>query len=151
MGGVKLLAHSAGSTDEDLEAQVYHDITATIRAAWRDKEGMMKVINAKTTDEKVEIGRRYGKERKEMDGMGELKISCERVEMTEEIDKGFTRVNVVLGGKEGGEEAKVNLELRRILNIIERLRHMSLNWKEAKVECEELMEDVCSACEEEEL
>ena len=67
--------------------------------------------------------------------------------MTEEIDKGFTRVNVVLGGKEGGEEAKVNLELRRILNIIERLRHMSLNWKEATVECEELMEDVCSETE----
>ena len=60
VGGVKLLAHSAGSTSEDLEAQVYHDITATIRAAWRDKEGMRKVINAKTTDEKVEIGRRCG-------------------------------------------------------------------------------------------
>ena len=102
--GLRLLANSAGSSEEDLEAEVYYNLTAPIRATWREKEGMTKVIEAKTTDEKVEIGRRYGKERKEMDDMDELRIRCRRVEGGEEM--GFKRVDVTLEGKEGGREAR---------------------------------------------
>ena len=136
--GVGLLSHSKGETEEELRDQGRFNCVNMRRAGVNNVEGMKKLKEAKTQDNRVEIMREYGAKDEEVDCTKHLKIECEKVSIADS-DGEIIEVKVTIKGKEGRDMYEVDKELQLMKVILKRLQTEHPGWKNSRVREERLI------------